>query len=173
MHLQISQIHKHGFQPTTTAPIPHAIIVDDIIANKVGGCQKNNNLVLAQMPMQCPFTCGGCIFNERKFRIVNDIGMGLIHHSPNINIVLTFQNKLNDINVCDQPFFVHIHYRKSLDNLIIYEFTLLHLHLVHIMSCHNHNESSFQTINVTSLEAFCLEKKTNISMPHGKILSRA
>jgi hypothetical protein len=26
---------------------------------------------------------------------------------------------------------------------------------------------------VTSLEAFCLEKKTNISMPHGKILSRA
>jgi len=117
---------------------------------------------------KCPcnaFTCGWCIFSEGKVRIVNDVGMGLILHSPNINIILTFQNKLNDISVCNQPVFVHIHCHKSLDNLILYELTLFHLHLVHIMSCHNRNELSHQTINVTSLEAFCFEKEPTFQCP--------
>jgi hypothetical protein len=63
-------------------PITKAIIVDDIIVDKVIICQKNNNLVLAHIPTQHPFACARCIFNEMRVKIINDIKMGLIPHLP-------------------------------------------------------------------------------------------
>ncbi len=86
--------------------------------------------------------------------------MGLALHVPIINIVLTFQSRLNDINVCNQPCFVHICCHKSLDNLVIYEFTFFHLCLVHVVLCHNRNEPPCQPINVTSLEAFYIKRES-------------
>jgi hypothetical protein len=96
--------------------------------------------------------------------------MGLAPHIPNINIVLTFQSRSNDIGVCNQPCFVHICCHKSLDDLVLDEFTFLHLCLVHVVTCHNRNEPSCQPINVTSFEAFYIKGELNASMPHGKIL---
>jgi hypothetical protein len=93
--------------------------------------------------------------------------MGLVPHLPSINIVLTFQSKLNDIDVCDQLCFVHTCHHNLLDNFVIYELTLFHIYLVHVMSCHNYNELPHvhQPINVMFVEAYCIKKKPTLQCP--------
>ncbi len=155
-----------AFNPPQLLPyhVPQWLMIY-IINGKVATCQENNNLVLAKIPTQRPFICTGCIFNERKILIVYDIEMGLAFHIPIINIVLTFQSRLNDINVCNQPCFVHICCYKSLDNLVLYEFTFFHLCLMHVVLCHNCNEPPCQPINVMSLAAFYIKRESMLQCP--------
>jgi len=60
-----------------------------------------NNLVLAQIPTQCPFTCARCLCSERGMNIINDTKMGLASHHPCTYIVFTHQNLVNHIEVWD------------------------------------------------------------------------
>ncbi len=95
------------------------------------------------------------------------MNMGLVFHLSSINIVLTFQSKLSDIDVCDQLCFVHTCHHNSLHNFVIYELTFFHICLVHVMSCHNYNELPHvhQPINATSVEAYCIKRKTTFQCP--------
>jgi hypothetical protein len=72
---------------------PHLyILFNDIVKNKVGTCHENKNLVLAQIPTQCPFAYVRRIFGEGGVKIVHDTRMVLAPHHPCTNIIVTHQS---------------------------------------------------------------------------------
>jgi hypothetical protein len=66
------------------------IILNDIFLCKVDTNQYNNNLMFAKFTSQCPFVSATCVFDERGTNVVNNIGMLLALHPPQI-VTIVFQ----------------------------------------------------------------------------------
>jgi hypothetical protein len=109
--------------------------LNDIFFSEIGTCKKNNNLMFAQVSMQCLFTCATNILSERKWDLVCHIRMLLALYHPHIAGFIWIVYPVGDMGVRDQCGFFNACFHNLFHNLVIYKPTFLHFGCVHVVSC--------------------------------------
>jgi hypothetical protein len=94
--------------------------------------------MLGKIASQCQFASETFVFSEGGMNIVSNTRMLLASRSPQIITIVPLKGRWDHISVWNLISFKKVNHRKLHHELVFNEPLLLHIGLVHIMSCHYH-----------------------------------
>jgi len=134
INVQIGRVRKHSNITSTIISIPCPTILNDIFFSEIDTCKNNNNLMFAQVSMQCPFPRATSILSERKWDLVCHIWMLLVSYHPCMASFIWIIYSMGDMSVKDQCGLLNVHFYDVFHNLIFYKLAILHFSHVYCLA---------------------------------------
>ncbi len=119
INVQIGRVYKHDNKPLRLDPYHVPQILNDIFFGEISTCKKNDNLLLAQIFTQRPFTCATSILGEKKWNLICHIWMLLVLYHPCMTGFIQINYPMGGMGVKDQCGLLTAHFHNVFHNFVL------------------------------------------------------